>query len=286
VSPLAVVAIVGAVLSMIAYSRRPGHSYRVQVQFVVTLASFAVLWFATGSSFAREGMTSLPIHMVSHVLVMFVVPMGLVGGAFFRSLWWVLSAPARRSLLSWWYRGRTWRAPRWLVHPYTALVTLNVVMVASHTPVVFDFVMSRMWAMDWLMEPAFLLSGLFFFHFIIPSLPRHNHARLSAQLAMIVVTMAEMFFLAMSMSIFTSSAWYSVMVPSAAMMAGHMDMPGMATSATGAFSQQRLAAGILWICGDFWAVPCLVLIARQVIAREGSLFAALERQTSRLSGVA
>jgi hypothetical protein len=32
-------------------------------------------------------------------------------------------------------------------------------------------------------------------------------------------------------------------------------------------------------------VPLLVVIARRVVTRDGSLFAALERQSSRLSGV-
>jgi hypothetical protein len=63
-------------------------------------------------------------------------------------------------------------------------------------------------------------------------------------------------------------------------------MPGMATSALVAFHQQQLAAGILWICGDFWAVPILVMIARQLVRRDGSLFAVLDRQSSRLSRVA
>jgi hypothetical protein len=106
--------------------------------------------------------------------------------------------------------------------------------------------------------------------------------RASAQLVMIAVTMVEMVVLAMAMSIFTKASWYSVMRPGPGMAL----MPGMARSASAAFSQQRLAAAILWICGDVWAIPCLVLIVRRVIARDGSLFAALERQSSRLSGVA
>jgi hypothetical protein len=66
---------------------------------------------------------------------------------------------------------------------------------------------------------------------------------------------------------------------------GMAAMPGMAASASVAFSQQRLAAGILWICGDGWAIPCLVLVLYRLVKREGTLFGALERQTSRLSGV-
>jgi hypothetical protein len=85
----------------------------------------------------------------------------------------------------------------------------------------------------------------------------------------------------MSMSIFTKTSWYDVMVPGH----GMPYMPGMATTVSAAFHQQQLAAAILWICGDFWAVPLLVVIARRVVTRDGSLFAALDRQSSRLSGV-
>jgi len=281
-APLGVVAVLGAVLSMVAYSRRATHPLRVQLQFVVALATWGVLFFATATPFAREGMTSLPIHMIGHILVMFVVPMGVVGSSFVRSLWWILDAPTRRRVLRWWYLQRRWRAPVWLFHPLTAALVLNVVMVSAHLTPVFDFVMRRTWAMDWLMEPAFLFSGLFFFHFLIPSPPRISHVRARLQLIMVLATMVEMVSLAMAMSIFTKAPWYTVMIPGH----GMPYMPGMARTASAAFSQQRLAAAILWICGDVWAIPCLVLIVRRIIARDGSLLSALERQSSRLTGVA
>ena len=226
-------------------------------------------------------MTNLPDHMIGHVLVMFLVPMGLIYSGFARSLWWIAPPERRRRVLRWWYVGRTKRLPAWVLHPFTAAVVLNVVMVASHTPRVFDFSMQHLWAMQWLMEPAFFLSGLFFFHFLITSPPRRNRVKLSQQLIMVVATMFEMLILAMSMSIFTTSSWYDVMTPGH----GMAYMPGMARTVSAAFHQQQLAAGILWICGDFWAVPILVTIARRLSRRDGSLFAVLERQTSRLSGV-
>lgn len=281
-APLGVVAVIGAVLSILAYSRRPAKSIRVNCQFVLSLLSFALLWFATSSSFAAEGMVSLPDHMIGHILTMFIVPMGLVGSSYVRSLWWVLSPVTRRRALRWWYVERSWHTPRWLFHPVTAAIVLNVVMVTFHLPVVFDYVMKGTWMMQWLVEPAFLLSGLFFFHFIVGSPPRRNHTRLRLQLFGLVITLFEMLMLAMAMSIFTKAAWYTVMVP----QPGMADMPGMATSSVVAFGQQRLAAGILWICGDGWAVPCIITVLYRAVKRDGSLFAAIERQSSRFSGVA
>ena len=227
-------------------------------------------------------MSSLPIHMVNHILIMFLVPMGLIGSGSARSTWWLLPTSARRRLLRWWYVERRVRVPGSLAHPLTATLTLNSVMVASHTPRVFDSIMEHAWAMDWIMEPAFLLSGLFFFHFLVSSPPRRNQVPIRYQLFMVIFTMLEMLILAMAMAIFTRSSWYSVMDP----IPGMAGMPGMgmhATSLAQAFSEQQLAAAILWICGDFWAIPCLVVIVRRLVVRDGSVLGVLERQSRRFS---
>ena len=284
-TPSGVIAVVGAIASVAAFVRRPVRRRRTSWQFVLSMASWGLLWFAGASTFAREGMSSLPIHMIGHIIVMFLVPMGLIASGTARSWWWLLGVNPRRRLLSWWYRGRRAHVPSWLVHPLTAALVLNVVMVAAHTPAVFDWVMEANWRMDWLMEPAFLLSGLFFFHFLVTSPPRRNHVRLRYQLFMVAVTMLEMLVMAMAMSIFTRTSWYSVMDP----VPGMADMPGMgmhASTFAQAFHQQQLAAAILWICGDFWAVPCLVVIVRRLVTRDGSLLASLDRQSARFSGSA
>ena len=282
-APAGVVAIAGARVAIGALARRPSRPRRVLAQFALALLSWGALWFAGASPFAREGMSSLPIHMIGHIVVMFLVPMGLVASGSARSWWWLLGARGRRRILRWWYVDRKWHAPRWLAHPVTAAIVLNCVMVAAHTPRIFDAIMEHTWSMDWIMEPAFLLSGLFFFHFIISSPPRKSRVRLRLQLFMVVLTMFEMLVMAMAMSIFTKASWYTVMNP----VPGMAGMPGMgmhATTLAQAFHQQQLAAAILWICGDFWAVPCLVLIVRRLVIRDGSLLAALERQSAKFSG--
>jgi hypothetical protein len=48
-----------------------------------------------------------------------------------------------------------------------------------------------------------------------------------------------------------------------------------------ALRDQRWAAGILWICGDFWAVPALVLIVMRLSSAAGGVSASFERVLGR-----
>ena len=111
-NPAGLVAVVGAVLTLASLWRRPSRSARILLQGLIALGSYGALWFAGASAFAREGMSSLPIHMVSHIIVMFLVPIGLIYSGSARSFWWVMPVGARRRLLRWWYLHRRWHAPR------------------------------------------------------------------------------------------------------------------------------------------------------------------------------
>ncbi len=285
-APLGVVAIIGAALSIISFLRRPSRRQRTQLQFIVSIFSWTSLWFATASSFASSGMTNLTSHMIGHVIVMFLVPIGLILSGTARSWWWLLPVDSRRKVLRWWNVDRDVRVPKFFFNPISAALVLNAVMVASHIPSVFDASMEHQWGMDYLLEPSFLLSGLFFFHFIVSSSPRKNKVGIRLQLFMVLSTMLEMLVMAMSLSIFSNSAWYAVMKPMAGMT--NMNMAGMtmpATTLLEAFHQQQLAAGVLWVCGDFWAVPCLILIIRRLANRNGgSLFNALNRGSEKFTG--
>ena len=285
-APLGVVAIIGAALSIISFLRRPSRRQRTQLQFIVSIFSWTSLWFATASSFASSGMTNLTSHMIGHVIVMFLVPIGLIHSGTARSWWWLLPVDSRRKVLRWWNVDRDVRVPKFFFNPISAALVLNAVMVTSHIPSVFDASMEHQWGMDYLLEPSFLLSGLFFFHFIVSSSPRKNKVGIRLQLFMILSTMLEMLVMAMSLSIFSNSAWYAVMKPMAGMT--NMNMAGMtmpATTLLEAFHQQQLAAGVLWVCGDFWAVPCLILIIRRLANRNGgSLFNALNRGSEKFTG--
>jgi hypothetical protein len=83
-----------------------------------------------------------------------------------------------------------------------------------------------------------------------------------------VVTVFEMLVLAMALAIFTKAPWYSMNVL----------MDGSAA----ALRDQRWAAGILWVCGDFRAIPALVLVAYRIYGTEGGVSASFERALGRV----
>jgi hypothetical protein len=69
------------------------------------------------------------------------------------------------------------------------------------------------------------------------------------------------------MGVLSRNAWY----------ASYLEMLGP----TKAFADQQLAAGILWICGDFWVAPALIVLGRRLLRRQGGLSAAFERSLGR-----
>lgn len=201
------------------------------------------------------------IHMIDHLLLAFFAPILIVMGAPWVPLMFFLPVKARRAVGKFMYLSTSAAGlrvvGRFLRSPTFALVFFNFVMVFWHIPSVFDAGETNSVIHVWLMHTSFLVAGVLLFLQILPSHPMKPARGPTWQGGAILLTNAIMTVLAMSMSIMTSTSWYRV----------YDHVPGVTMAP---FTDQQIGAAILWVCGDFWALPLLGVVIRRAMKREKS----------------
>lgn len=208
------------------------------------------------------------VHMVEHLILMFFAPMLIVAGAPWLPFMHALPVGARRRV------GRAvllgvWAGPlravgRFLTSGAVAVVVFNLVMVFWHIPGPFDLAVSSSMVHIWLMHGSFFVAGVAFWLQILRSPPFIPRLTSMGKIGAILGTNVVMTILAMAMSIFATHSWYSV----------YDHLPGVRLSP---LVDQEIGAAILWVCGDFWAMPALMMVIRRAVAEEGSASALLDR---------
>ena len=255
-------------LARLARRSRPERTRQRRLRSLWFYAGLAVLLLAVESPIDYWADDYFFVHMLQHLLLMFAAPTLVVAGAPWQPLLDGLPGRAGRTATAAVLRDRWSRPLRavagFLLRPWVSVTLFSAVMLAWHLPVLFDLAQRNQAVHIWLMHGSFFLAGVLFWLQFIPSPPFQRRMPLVSQAAALIGTNLAMWMLAMAMSIFSQKAWYPVY--------GHI--PGVTLPP---YADQEIGAAILWVCGDFWAIPALIYVVRRIVNEDGSVSAAIDQ---------
>jgi putative membrane protein len=270
--PFLILAIVVAVWHEIGLRRLARRSRRERtrerrLRSLWFYAGLAVLLIAVESPIDYWADDYFFVHMIQHLLLMFAAPTLIVAGAPWQPLLDALPGRSGRSVTRGVLTGG-WSRPlralgSFLVRPWVSVALFNAVMVVWHLPGPYDLAERNQVVHIWLMHASFFAAGVLFWLQFIPSPPFRRKMPLLSQAGALIATNVIMIGVAMALSIFASGSVYSV----------YNHIPGITLPP---FQDQQLGAAILWVCGDFWAMPTLIVVVRALMSTEGSVGEALE----------
>ena len=255
-------------LARLARRSRPERTRERRIRSLWFYSGLLVLLIAVVSPVDYWSDSYFVVHMVQHLLLMFAAPSLVVAGAPGQPLLDALpgrsgQAVTRQVLAGGWSRPlrAVWR---FLTGPVVAVVLFNLVMVAWHIPAAFVLAQDNQLVHIWVMHASFFLAGLLFWLQFIPSPPFRSRMPLLGRAAALLATNVVMIFIAMTLSIFASHSIYPV----------YDHVPGVTLPA---FADQQIGAAILWVCGDFWALPTMIVTIRKLLSDETGVGTALDR---------
>lgn len=225
-------------------------------------AGIAVATLSVVSPLQYWSMEYFWVHMIQHVTVMLAAPALYVAGAPWIPLVFALPVAKRRRLLRHVFlrpgRPMLRKIGGVVFSPTFAVIFFNVVMVVWMIPSVFNPVMSDPDLHISLMLGSFFVSGLLFWMQFIPSRPWRPTMSPFGRVGVLLFTNLVMTVIAMSLSFLASGPFYDI----GNSMLHMANMSSMTPTTLNPFADQQIGAAILWVCGDFWCFPALVMALR------------------------
>jgi putative membrane protein len=255
-------------LARLAARSRPERTRQRRLRSIWFYAGLAVLLIAVQSPIDYWADDYFFVHMIQHLLLMFAAPTLIIAGAPWQPLLDALpggagKAATREALTAGWTRPLR-AVVGFLLRPWIAILVFSAVMIVWHLPGPYDLGERNQTVHIWLMHGSFFAAGLLFWLQFIPSPPFRIKMTPVSQAGALLATNVVMWALAMAMGFLSSTSWYSV----------YNHIPGVTLPA---YADQQIGAGILWICGDFWAIPTMIFVMRRLMAEDGSMSAAVDR---------
>jgi putative membrane protein len=255
-------------LARLARRSRPDRTRQRRRRSLFFYGGLAVLCVSVASPLDYWADSYFYVHMLQHLLLMFAAPTLVVAGAPWQPFLDGMPGQAGRALTRTTMRDRWSRPLRaaggFLLRPWVAVSLFSAVMIAWHLPSLYEAGATNPAVHIWLMHGSFFAAGVLFWLQFIPSPPFRRRMPDISQAAALIITNVVMWALAMSMSIFTQVSWYPV----------YAHVPGVSLPP---FAGQQIGAAILWVCGDFWAIPALIMVVRRIIDTDGGVGAAVEK---------
>jgi putative membrane protein len=259
-------------LRRLARRSRPDRTRQRRLRSLWFYAGLGVLLLAVESPIDYWADDYFFAHMIQHLLLMFAAPSLIVAGAPWQPLLDALPRRTGRSVTRGVLAGGWSRPLRGLggllLRPWVSVALFNAAMLLWHLPGPFDLAEENQAVHIWLMHGTMFGTGVLFWLQIIPSPPFRRRMPLLSQAGALLGTNVVMIGIAMTLSIFVQGSVYPV----------YDHIPGITLPP---FADQQVGAGILWVCGDFWAMPSMVVIVRRMVAAEGSMSAAVDKILSR-----
>jgi len=262
-------------LRRLARRSRPDRTRQRRIRSLWFYAGLGVLLLAVESPIDYWADDYFFAHMIQHLLLMFAAPSLIVAGAPWQPLLAALPRRTGRSVTRGVLAGGRHGGARplrglggLLLRPWVSVALFNAAMLLWHLPGPFDLAEENQAVHIWLMHGTMFGTGVLFWLQIIPSPPFRRRMPLLSQAGALLGTNVVMIGIAMTLSIFVQGSVYPV----------YDHIPGITLPP---FADQQIGAGILWVCGDFWAMPSMVVIVRRMVAAEGSMSAAVDKILSR-----